>query len=98
MKSIKIDNLTVSYPIVAISYDEAEKLCPKGWRIPKIWELVEIYLTSGLIKGYEKGTWRMFWADGVRRLCRSSEGFWGAYDGSRNSFDCGRVVFVKEEK
>ena len=102
MKSIKIDNLRVSYPIVAHSYDEAEKLCPKGWRIPKIWELIKIHTESNLIENYEKGQFRIFWSStkgeyGVRRLGRCGGGVWFARDDLRGSGSGGRVVFVRRK-
>ena len=101
MKTFIVDNLEVTYPIEAKEYNEIK--IPKGWRIPKIYELMKIYIESDVLKEYETGDFIIFWTCdeynyGVRRLYRNYVvGGWGCPRG-RFSSSCGRVVFVKEEK
>ncbi len=87
------------------TYKEAEKLRPKGTRIPKIKELVRLaYKRNKNIFETESGKRIFFWSStrnlsGIRVLGRGKYGGWGTkwrsshYSGSR-----GRVVFMKGEE
>jgi len=79
--------------------EEAIKLCPKGYRLPEIWELVKLACEGNKkIFDTEKGSWIFFWGK-THRLCRDIYGCWGADLGSPFYSDAdGRVVFVKDLK
>lgn len=86
----------------ALNYEEALKLCPKGYRIPEIWELVKLACENNkVIFETEKGKWIFFWSDtkyrnNDRRLLRYRYGNWSAdWDNLDYSNENGRVVFVK---
>ncbi|MBU0978073.1 MAG: hypothetical protein KKD18_06655 [Nanoarchaeota archaeon] len=87
------------------SFEEAKKLCPKGYRMLEIWELVKLACEKNKsIFETEKGSWIWFLSktqEGhfIRRLYRLRGGDWGAgWDGSLGDFNepC-RVIFMKEE-
>lgn len=88
----------------AKTYEEAQKLCPKGYRIPEIWELVKLACENHpIIVDTEKGDWIFFWSStkyrdfGVRRVDRGGGGGWvGGWGDLAGSDDAGRVVFVRE--
>lgn len=100
-----IGEFEITTPIQVSSYTEAEQKCPKGFRLPEIWELVKLYLATDYLKEYEKGNWRWFLSStkegtGVRRLNRDRDGDWLAgwsddFDGFGE--DC-RVCYVREKK
>jgi hypothetical protein len=91
----------------AETYEKAEKLCPKGYRLPYLWELFKL-LQEGKgkkILDYEKGEWRAFWTkkDELKPFCLRvlvRNGYSGLGAGGRDlvgSYAGGRVVFVKGE-
>jgi hypothetical protein len=90
----------------AKTYEEAKKLCPKGYRMPEIWELVKLACENNkIIFETEKDKWIFFWSGtiyrntSVPRLSRGRYGYWVAYwYGLALSLDAGRVVYVKIEK
>lgn len=89
----------------AKTYEEAQKLCPKGYRMPEIWELVKLACENHpIIVDTEKGDWIFFWSStkykdfGVRGLDRYRGGGWSAgWNVLADSGDGGRVVFVREK-
>lgn len=95
----------------AETYEDAEKLCPKGYRIPFLWELIKLAQEGKLKKllNEEDGKFRMFWTmktaeENSLRVFVACAGlcvgrFW--YSGIvrlGHSYGSGRVVFVKVEK
>ena len=77
---------------------EARKICPKGYRLPKIWELVKLACEKNKkIFDTEECKWIFFWGE-THRLARDINGDWNAlwYD-SFNPNANGRAVFIKEE-
>lgn len=105
MKTKKIDEYEVTYPIKAKTYKEILKKCPKGFRIPEIWELIKIHLKSNIIKNHEKGKWLYFWSStiddsGVRGLCLDYDGRFGkswGEDFDESGAGC-RVIYIKDDK
>lgn len=88
----------------AKTYEEAEKLCPRGYRIPKIWELVKLAEEKNKkIFETEKESNIFFWSssldgNGLHRLSRGRYCYWYAiwyylYSSNKD----GRVVYVKED-
>lgn len=83
------------------SYDEI--VIPKGFRLIKIQELVEILESDqeDEFLGAYKDKFGYFWCaknkHGVLRLSRGSSGNWYASWAVRGSVDAGRVVYVKKE-
>ena len=87
------------------SFEEAKKLCPKGYRMLEIWELVKLACEKNkIIFETEKGSWIWFLSktqegDFIRGLYRSRNGSWGAnWNDYLDYFGEGcRVIFMKEE-
>lgn len=88
----------------AETYKEVQKKCPKGYRLPEIWELVKLACEKNkIIFETEKGNWIFFWSnkldgDYYQRLNRLTDGDWdtGWYD-IGDSYSDGRVVYIKED-
>lgn len=100
--------MKISKVYKAKTFEEAKKKCPKGYRLPEIWELVKL-ACEGEKKIFktDKGKFIFFWSSSlyrkhsVRRLYRDWGGSWGAYWGAYwggldDSYAYGRVVYVKE--
>jgi len=91
----------------AKTYEEAEKQCPKGYRMIYLWELIKLVEEGKEIFNYEKGFYRYFLckqnkqdkkAKIVRRLDRDSDGSWYAsWSDVLDSDDYYRVVYVREK-
>lgn len=93
----------------AKTYQKSERLCPKGYRMPYLWELIKL-IEEGKgenILNHEKGEWRWFWCKQnkndkkekiIHGLGRYTDGSWLAlwYDLAYSNAD-GRVIFVKED-
>lgn len=90
----------------AKTFKEAKSLCPKGYRMLKLSELVKLAEDKHeIIFDTEQGDWIFFWSStlykdiSVRRLGRDGDGYWGAvWDDLAYSCEYGRVFFIKEEK
>ena len=89
----------------AKTFEEAKELCPKGYRLPEIWELVKLACENNKkIFETEKEKWIFFWSNtkykdyGALRLYRYADGYWVAVWGDLDdSSGDGWVVYVKED-
>ena len=95
--------------IKAETYQEAEKNCPKGYRMLYLWEMMKLIEEGNgkKILNYEKSRWRIFWGkqskedvknEIVYRLDRDVWGYWSAYwYDLPGSYENGRAVYIKEK-
>lgn len=104
-KTIKLSNgMEITEPIKVSSYKEAEDKCPKGFRIPMMWELVKMMQETDYLLNYQKGESRFFISKKnenniVRGLFLYCGGGWSAlWYSLANSLDYGLVVYLKVEK
>jgi hypothetical protein len=89
-----------------MTYKNAVKKCPKGYRIPTLKELrEEAENEDSFIHSYEKGKDIFFWAlkedNYLRGLFRLSDGDWCGNvwsGGLAKSNSGGRVVYVRKKK
>lgn len=89
----------------AKTYEEAQKKCPKGYRIPKLWEVMKLGEEKHKkIMKTEEGSWIFFWSSSEHLgeqgvLIRDWYSDLGAryWDLVYSDAD-GRVVYVKEEE
>lgn len=90
----------------ARTFKEAKKLCPKGYRMLEIWELMKLACEKHpIIFDTDKDKGIFFWSSSLIRqdiilsLYRDVDGFWLAFwDCLSNSGDFDRVFFIKDVK
>lgn len=103
LKTVEIEGFTITKPKVCETYKEAKK-CPKGFRLPKRWELFKIFEKMENRKKLTDGGYMFLWSDSVeddyvKGLCLYRYLIVGSYiDILASSNDSGRVVWIKEEK
>lgn len=97
--------MKITKPKICKSYEEAIDGCPKGYYLPKLWELIKLQEEKGDFDNIEKGKWISFWTStlykniGARRLGRDVDGGWDAsWVSLANSDDNGRVVYFKKAR
>jgi len=103
LETIEIKGFTITKPKVCKTYEEAKK-CPKGFRLPKRYELFKIFEKMENRKKLTDGDYMFFWSDLIEGNCVKGlcfDGDFGVCSGDvslADSGDCGRVVWIKEEE
>lgn len=91
----------------AETYQIALDNIPKGYRIPKIWELFELVYNNKEIMEYEKGEWIFFWSSTKHRVYNNhnsvlvrdwDSGLYAGYWDLVSSDADGRVIYIEEKK
>lgn len=104
MKTIQIEELEITKPVVCKTYKEAKNNCPKGFRLPKRWELFKIFEDKKNRKRLSDGKYMFFWSslieDGyIRSLYINGYCYLNSSGcGTGRSDDDGRVIYIKEDK
>lgn len=103
MKEFNWNNKKLIIADAVNGYDKIK--APKGYRILELWELVKLMQETKILSDYERGEFRIFYANkkeesnSYLRLYRLSYGYWYADDdGLACSSGDGRVVFMECEK
>ena len=103
-KTYKIEGYEITKPIKCKTYQDAEKNCPKGFRLPKRWELFKIFENMKNRKKLSNGEYMFFWSSIIENnYCKGLYLYrylivFSYNDILVNSFSYGQVIYVKENK
>ncbi len=96
-----IEGYEVTKPVKAETYDKAKLLCPKGFRLPKRWELFKILEDMENRNKLTDKYWMFFWTSTIEDnyvkglyLYRDLD-FSSRNEGLSYSSEDGRVAFVR---